>query len=43
MSDIALLDRVEQEVSEIKEFNGTAPGQPVQYEPLAINREGFTD
>lgn len=47
MSDLlerdAVLAEVAGEVSDIKSANNIGPGQPVKYQPEAVNREGFTD
>ncbi len=43
MSDAALLDRVQEEVSEIKAANELTPDQPVNYEPMAWTNRGTAD
>lgn len=43
MGDTAVLDAVQEEVSEIKAANNLAPEQPVKYEPMAWTRQGFAD
>jgi hypothetical protein len=41
--DALLLERVQDEVSDIKAFNSLGPDQPVSYKPEAVTRRGYTD
>jgi hypothetical protein len=43
MRDSTLLDRVQDEVSEIKEANKLSPEQPVEFTPEAFTRQGYAD
>ena len=43
MGDTALLEKVQEEVAEIREFNKLTPNQPVKSEPLAWTRQGMAD
>jgi hypothetical protein len=43
MGDTALMERVAEEVQEIRTANDIAPDQPVRYEPMAWTRRGITD
>lgn len=43
LKDVTLLERVSEEVSEIKAENNLTPDQPVKYEPMAWTRQGFAD